>query len=72
MQEWLARQGVAEAPRWLSPSKPQAHLREVGLILLVPPKGHPVHTLTKIKKEPSIHSPKAEIETLLVQATKNL
>ena len=31
---------------------------EVGFIFLVPPKGHPVYTLTKIKKEPYMHSPK--------------
>ena len=34
---------------------------EVGYIFLVPPKGHQVSTLTNIKKEPYIHSPKTEI-----------
>ena len=31
---------------------------EVGYIFLVPPKGHPVYTLTNFKKEPYIHSPR--------------
>ena len=35
---------------------------EVSLyIFLVPPKGHPVYTLTNFKKEPYIHSPKTVI-----------
>ena len=38
---------------------------EVGFIFLVPPKGHQVYTLTNIKKEPNIHSPKTVQETLL-------
>ena len=38
---------------------------EVGYICLVPPKGHPVYTLTNIQKEPFMHSPKTEIRTLL-------
>ena len=33
-------------------------LHEVGYIFVVPPKGHPIYTLTKFKKEPYIHSPK--------------
>ena len=38
---------------------------EVGFIFLVPPKGHPVYTLTNIKKEPYVHSPKKQMQTLL-------
>ena len=34
---------------------------EVGNVFLVPPKGHPIYTLTNIKKEPYIHSPKTVI-----------
>ena len=34
---------------------------DVGFIFLVPPKGHPVYTLTNIEKEPYIHSPKTVI-----------
>ena len=33
-------------------------LHEVGYIFVVPPKGHPIYTLTNVKKEPYIHSPK--------------
>ena len=40
-------------------------LYHVGFIFLVSPKGHQIYTLTNIQKEPYIHSPKAEIETLL-------
>ena len=36
-------------------------LCEVGYIFRVSPKGHPVYTLTNIKKEPYIHSPVTEI-----------
>ena len=38
---------------------------EVGYIFLVSPKGHQTYSLTNIKKEPSIHSPKAVIYTLV-------
>ena len=40
-----------------------------GFIFLVPPKGHPIYiyiyTLTNIKQEPYMHSPKTVIQTLL-------
>ena len=41
-----------------NPVDPNKLILEAGYIFLVPPKGHQVYTLTNIKKEPYIHSPK--------------
>ena len=39
---------------------------EVGFLVLVSPKGHQVHTLTNMKKEPYKHSLITAISTLLL------
>ena len=36
-------------------------LYEAGYIFLVPPKGHPRYTLTKIKKEPYVHNLRQQV-----------